>query len=235
MAVRLLFPYYVFHRNLLQEDLPDGVGVNQEYMELLVRTIYDMRKKDPKGRQISNAYTGWQSNDGCDSNPAFMKLCKQIEKLFDDEVKPFHGLYKPEHNMRVVVGNMWANINDHIAWNKPHMHNGCWYSGVFYIKADGDEGRFEAMDVMPKVVSDFPSSERTGSSWGLPPTRGELVVFPSALMHMVEPNLTKKDRYSVSFNVEVKNFGKEYHGKVKNYNPDEFVFDVDTLGNPILR
>ena len=52
---------------------------------------------------------------------------------------------------------------------------------------------------------------------------------------MVEPNLTKKDRYSVSFNVEVKNFGKEYHGKVKDYNPDEFVFDVDTLGNPIFR
>ena len=55
MAVRLLFPYYVFHRNLLQEELPEGRGINQDYLDLLVRTIDEMRRKDPEGRQISNA------------------------------------------------------------------------------------------------------------------------------------------------------------------------------------
>jgi len=235
MAVRLLFPYFVFHRNLLQEELPEGRGINQDYLDLLVRTIDEMRRKDPEGRQISNAYTGWQSNDGCDSNPTFIKLCKAIENLFNDEVKPFHGITTPEYNMRVKVGNMWANVNDNTAWNKPHMHNGCWYSGAFYIKADGDEGDLVAIETDQKVVAEFPSCERTTQGFGVSPISGELIVFPSALMHMVEPNLTQKDRYSVAFNMEIHNFGAEYFGKIKNYNPDEFVFDIDALGNPVFR
>ena len=30
-----------------------------------------------------------------------------------------------------------------------------------------------------------------------------LLLFPSALMHMVEPNLTDKTRYSISFNFNI--------------------------------
>ena len=41
---------------------------------------------DPKGRKISNAYTGWQSVDGCDNHPAFQKLMRCIKQTFYDEV-----------------------------------------------------------------------------------------------------------------------------------------------------
>jgi len=234
MAVRLLFPTFMFHRNLIQEDNPDKLS--QEYLDLLVREIDQMRRKDPKGRQISNAYTGWQSNDGCDSHPSFTKLVNRIEQLFADEVLPFHGITeKSGHRMNVKVGNMWANVNDNGAWNKPHLHNGCWYSGVFYIKADGDEGEFVAIDTMPKVVNDHPSSERTRESYDFPPTTGQLVLFPSATMHMVAPNSTDKDRYSVSFNCIVRNFVEKYHGEIQDYDENEFCFDLDENGNPVFR
>jgi len=235
MAVRLLFPTFVFHRNLLQEGIPEDMGVNQEYLDLLVREIDQMRRKDPKGRQISNAYTGWQSNDGCDSHPSFTKLVNRIEKVFADEVLPFHGITPKTHRMNVKVGNMWANVNDNGAWNKPHLHNGCWYSGVFYIKADGDEGHFIAIETAPKVVSEYPASPRTRESWDFPPTVGQLVLFPSATMHMVEPNLTDKDRYSVSFNCLIRNFTDKYHGEMEEYDENEFCFDLDEKGNPVFR
>jgi len=229
MAVRLLFPTFIFHRNLLKGD------IDQEYLDLLTREVDGMRRKDPKGRQISNAYTGWQSNDGCERNPAFVKLVNIIEtKMFSDEVLPFHGITPKTHRMKVKVGNMWANVNDPMAWNKPHLHNGCWYSGVFYIKADGDEGDFSAIETDVKVVNDYPSSQRTRNNYNFPPTPGELIVFPSAMMHMVEPNITKKDRYSVSFNVEVRNFGKEYHADIQDWNENEFCFDIDEEGNPVF-
>ena len=35
------------------------------------------------------------------------------------------------------------------------------------------------------------------------PKTGDLHLFPSGLMHMVEPNTTDKDRYSISFNLNV--------------------------------
>ena len=233
MAVRLLFPTHVFHRNLLQEGLDDSRGVTEEYLGMLKDEMDAMRKRDPVGRQLSNAYTGWQSKDGCESSPIFQKLINRIEHLFYDEVFPFNGLNPQIAHMR--LGNCWANINDFLAWNKPHLHNGCWYSGVFYIHADGDEGCFTAVDTHSKVVADFPHSPRAATSWDFEPKSGELVLFPSGLMHMVEPNPTKKDRYSVSFNIEMHyDTPTANAGEIEDYNPNEFVFDLDERGNPIF-
>ena len=232
MAVRLLFPTHVFHRNLLQEGLDDSRGVSEEYLGMLKDEMDAMRKRDPVGRQLSNAYTGWQSKDGCESSPIFQKLINRIEHLFYDEVFPFHGLNPQIAHMR--LGNCWANINDFLAWNKPHLHNGCWYSGVFYIKADGDEGHIEMIDTHPKVVADFPNSPRTATSKGFEPRSGKLILFPSGLMHMVEPNPTQKDRYSISFNIEMKYTSPDGHsGNINNYNDDEFVYNIRPNGDII--
>ena len=232
MAVRLLFPTYIFERDLLDPSLDSNRGVDQNYLDLLTDTMDGMRRKDPEGRRLSNAYTGWQSHDGCESNPAFQKIMNRIQTMFYDEIWPFHGLDRNKAQMQ--IGNSWANINDKLAWNKPHLHNGCWYSGVFYIKADGDEGHIEMIDTNPKVVSDFPNSPRTPTSKGYEPRSGKLILFPSGLMHMVEPNPTDKERYSISFNIEMKYTSSEGHsGNIDNYNPDEFVYNISPNGRLI--
>ena len=132
--IRLLFPYVCIEDNLLETGQLD-----QEYIDLLKNEIDSMRKKDPVGRKISNQYTGLQSNDGCESSPIFTKLIRMINYKFNTELLNWTG-----HNSNQVqlnISNSWANINDKGAWN-PHLHNGCWYSGVFYVKSDGDEGNF---------------------------------------------------------------------------------------------
>ena len=112
-----------------------------------------------------------------------------------------------------------------LSWvlNAPHLHNGCFYSGVFFIHADGDEGDFRAVDTDHKIVSNFPhTQQRIWESWAVRPRTGDLYLFPSGLMHMVEPNLSKKDRYSISFNWDV-NGGKERQN-IKN---PSLEFEVD--------
>ena len=54
MSVRLLFPTYLFEFNLVEEGL-----VTEEYLLSLKNDMDAVRKKDPVGRQVSNAYTGW--------------------------------------------------------------------------------------------------------------------------------------------------------------------------------
>lgn len=231
MAVRLMFPTYIFHRNML--NVGENRGFAKDYLVLLQTEIDSMRRNDPKGRQISNQYTGWQSNDGCESSPIFQKLMNEIINTFNDEVLPFNGLNP--HTAKVSIGNSWANINDKGAWNMPHSHAGCWYSGVFYIKADGDEGDLVMIDNSEKVLSEFPPSQRTNNNWKFTPTSGELVLFPSGATHMVEPNQTDKERYSISFNINMHyTESNANYGDIDNYNPNEFVFDLDQNGNPIM-
>ena len=124
MSVRLLFPTFMFEYNIVEEGL-----VSEEYLMSLKNDMDAMRKKDPVGRRVSNQYTGWQSNDGVESRPAWQKLNRVIKNKFNDEVLPFLGVNTM--NASINLGNVWANINDKGAWNTPHRHNGCWYSGVF--------------------------------------------------------------------------------------------------------
>ena len=166
-----------------------------------------VRKKDPVGRQVSNAYTGWQSNDGFEHRPAWAKLNRIIKDKYNLEVLPW--LRVDTSQASVSMGNIWGNINDKGAWNKPHRHNGCWLSGAFYVHADGDEGNFVAVKEGADVVSDFPHNNKQRETFEVSPVTGTLLLFPSGLIHMVEPNPTSKDRYSVAFNTVTHRMGTE--------------------------
>ncbi len=252
MSVRLLFPHYVFQRNMLDPNLDESQGYDLEYNEMLVAEVDAMRKRDPKGRLVSNSpnpatmhRSGWQSNDGCESSPVFQKCMNRISKFFSDEVLPFHGIQN-SNGLKMRPGNSWANINETMSWNRPHTHNGCWYSGVLYLKADGDEGNFSAIDTDSKVLSMFPHHQRVRTNWDVQPRTGDIHIFSSGLMHMVEPNMTDKERYSISFNMDLHDVvgptgffpdnGAGYFGQdftVDEWNPDEFSFNLDERGNPI--
>jgi len=232
--IRYLFPTIIFQRTLTcKYSMGDDLVLDDTYMKMLKDEMDAMRRRDPVGRQISNAYTGWQSNDGVDNNPVFQKLMNRITTIFHQEVWPFYGI--DPHNMQFQMGNCWSNINDKTAWNKPHLHNGCWYSGVFYIHADGDEGNFSAINTDPKVVSDMPNSNRQQESWDFEPKTGELILFPSGMMHMVAPNLTDKDRYSISFNsaYTVNNPEAYRNNFATGWHPEEATFHLDEKGTLI--
>lgn len=246
MSVRLLFPTYFFSRNMLNPNLDESQGYDLEYNNMLIEEIKAMRKRDPVGRFVSNSpnpeqkhISGWQSKDGCESSPIFQKCMNRISRFFKDEVLPFHGIHN-SHGISMQAGNSWANVNEKGSWNRPHMHNGCWYSGVLYLQADGDEGNFEAIDKDAKVVHNFPHHQRVRTNYAISPRTGDCHLFPSGLMHMVEPNYTDKERYSISFNMEMNDmlgsqgggsFGHDFSSD--EYNADEFSFELDERGNPI--
>tara|TARA_Y100000593_G_scaffold12786_1_gene23697 strand:+ start:33770 stop:34444 length:675 start_codon:yes stop_codon:yes gene_type:complete len=213
MSVRLLFPTLLFEYNLLEEGI-----VTETYLQELKADMDGMRRKDPVGRQISNAYTGWQSNDGVEKRPAWTKMMRVLKDKFNNDVLGFHAIDRSK--IQIDIGNVWANINDKGAWNKPHLHNGCWWSGALYIKADGDEGNLVAINTNHNVMTDFPPTPRHVESHAVAPITGTLLLFPSGMMHMVEPNQTNKDRYSVAFNTEIKYLGG-----------DRDAFDIDRNWN----
>jgi len=234
MAVHYLFPNFVFERDFLGRHSHIEPSMNEDYFEQLKNEIDAMRKKDPVGRKVSNAYTGWQSKDGCDNNPIFIKCIRSIKRMMRDEVMLHLGL---NGGFNVEFHNCWANINDHSAWNRPHLHNGCFMSGVLYIKADGDEGCFSAIDTDSKIVGSYPMTPKIRESKQFEPKTGVMYLFPSGLMHMVEPNLTDKDRYSISFNMNVEQFqhtvGEVDKSNFVNANHD-LSWELDDQGNLII-
>ena len=115
----------IFESHIYKYSIDNYEKIN----EGLISEIYDLRKNNPQGVRKSNYGGGWHSDI---SNSKFTELSKIISKLFSEKVMNL--------NMDLNVSDIWANINPKGAANKPHNHDGSYFSGVYYIKVPENSG-----------------------------------------------------------------------------------------------
>lgn len=108
----------------------------------------------------------------------------------------------------------WMNMNPVGAFNAPHTHPGAHWSGVYYVSQpeaeDDDAGRIEFLD--PR--SDLPNWRILKASAfnlkkSLRPAPGEMILFPSYLVHWVYPNIADDERISIAFNATFSKHSKK--------------------------
>jgi uncharacterized protein (TIGR02466 family) len=99
--------------------------------------------------------------------------------------------------------NFWININSPGRFNKPHLHPGTLFSGVYYVKTDDDTGPISFhnqtdKDFILQFYTDKPNQFNI-STVSYKPIIGRVVIFPSWVSHSVDPNQSNQDRISISF------------------------------------
>ena len=92
--------------------------------------------------------------------------------------------------------------------NSAHMHPGAEISGVFYISVPPESGRIVFRDPRPQSeMSQLSSKEgkifkALAPRFPLSPAPGDVLLFPSWLMHQVEPGYGQEGlRISMAFNI----------------------------------
>ncbi len=117
----------------------------------------------------------------------------------------------------------WMNANPPGGFNAPHTHPGAHWSGVYYVSQPeietGSSGMIEFLD--PR--SDLPNWRILGASaFGMKkkirPKPGQMILFPSYLVHWVYPNESDEDRVSVAFNATFRKPKKDHHRDEANGN-----------------
>ena len=115
--------------------------------------------------------------------------------------------YDQEHlDSEPVLGNMWANINPPGGMNRAHQHPNSLWSGVYYIKAPKNSGDLKIDDPRSSAAMVRPNQKkgpvppRLFRETHYEPVAGRCIMFPSWLMHCVDPNESNDIRISVSFN-----------------------------------
>tara|TARA_R110002051_G_scaffold257598_1_gene316618 strand:+ start:14 stop:604 length:591 start_codon:yes stop_codon:yes gene_type:complete len=168
--------------------------LNQE----LERDIVAWSKQD-KGITRTNVQ-GWHSTTNMHELPQFKKLVDMLyacqKTIYDQEY------YESEP----VLGNMWANINPPGGMNRAHQHPNSLWSGVYYIKAPKGSGHLKIDDPRSSAAMIRPRQKDENKPARLfrethyEPIAGKCIMFPSWLMHCVDPNESNDIRISVSFN-----------------------------------
>jgi uncharacterized protein (TIGR02466 family) len=186
--------------------LPDAAELNAELKRIILE-----RERQDQGVQHSNL-GGWQSSWDFEAwgGPAAARLLNAARELATKLTCDRAG--KP---VRIAwTTNAWANVNRRNHGNEFHTHPGAYWSGTYYVDDGGigDDhalgGEFEIQDprgVAPAMYAPLlgfalPGGQSAGASELIHPRSGQLVLFPSWLLHAVRPYRGDRERISVAFN-----------------------------------
>ena len=177
-----------------------------------LKQIILQRKREHPGMTRSNM-GGWHSDNQMRSWGG--QAVETLLAVAADAVERHLTVLQPQPNLRIGWNiEMWANVNKAGDQNAAHCHPGAFASAVFYVDL-GNEGR-PAKDghillqdprfpmahmQQPGVL--WPDVEGKGAASQHPvlPEVGELIVFPSWLMHSVKPHTGSGERISVAINL----------------------------------
>ncbi len=186
--------------------LPDAETLNAELEQVILE-----RERQDEGVQHSNL-GGWQSSWDFEEwgGPPARRLLDAARGLAtrltcDRAGKPVRIAWKT---------NAWANVNRKGHGNEFHTHPGAFWSGVYYVDDGGIGedpslgGEFEMQDprgvapamYAPLLAFNVPGGHSAGASELISPRSGQMVLFPSWLLHAVRPYLGDRQRISIAFN-----------------------------------
>ena len=155
-------------------------GAPQQLIDELYQGAYRFKKSHPSENK---------SNEGGYQTPAF-------------EWKEFHpqGIEYIENVVgdifKFKVESWWYNINGQGHWNSPHTHPNSDLALVLYL-TDSD-GLLNLMSPFSQRII-----KRSGNHIKVNAKKGDILMFPSDLVHYVMPNQREEDRISISMNLQL--------------------------------
>tara|TARA_B110001454_G_scaffold36003_1_gene35470 strand:+ start:170 stop:775 length:606 start_codon:yes stop_codon:yes gene_type:complete len=189
----------VFSTNIFIEDnflQPQRLPGMQEEIERL----YGLREYDGT----------WQTGPNLEKNEPFKWFAKDIGKAAFNIMDKLN--YKAD---QLEITDMWGTVLKENETHPPHTHSNNFLSGVFYLDADDTMPGIIFQDPRPAADVFVPRKKtKTNENSNLlsyASKNNRLIIFPSWLLHWVPINKSKRDRISISFNIQVKGQVGEHH------------------------
>lgn len=180
----------------------------RELNSQLLRECLQLREDDAAGAAWSKqnypgGYTSYNSVSRVyEISPTFNALQDSLDRHVSTYVDAL------EYDMRgrkLTMTDCWVNIMSRQVSHSWHLHPLSTISGTYYVQTPPDAAglKFEDprlgnfMAAPPRKADCRPENKR----WiEVPAQEGNVVLFESWLRHEVPPNLSTKDRVSISFN-----------------------------------
>ena len=131
-------------------------------------------------------YTDFHDDHGM---PSYMPV---VSKCINDEMRDFSQTYP----CPTMVTSIWYELSKTGDYHGPHNHGATGYSAILYVDYDPEEHeatKFHCPFLEPA----------TGRNLEYQPSikEGDLIIFPSYILHEGPINESKKNRLIVSFNI----------------------------------
>lgn len=114
-------------------------------------------------------------------------------------------IFAAANGLKLSISQSWLNINPPGAYHHQHTHPNSVISGVFYFETTGADDciKFEK-NYSPWLIETNKQNPFNIENLHVMVKPGQLLLFPSSLIHSVPKNVSTQDRISLSFNTMFK-------------------------------
>ena len=192
---------YLFSCPILKFTVSDHKQLNK-----LIASEARSWRKDAHGVNVSNKGDSWHSPDGLMSRPE--PGFSTISKMFPVAA----SIYAQQMGAKINIANYefeanaWVNINKKGGFNSIHTHGRFHISGVYYVNQpavkSGQSGMIEFVNSrFDHHIYQELNADAFAPKVSMRPKAGEMIVFPSTLLHSVYPNDTEEERITIAWNL----------------------------------
>lgn len=129
--------------------------------------------------------------------------CIELEKRIYAAVNEYLDRIGWQSEKTFTIKNSWININNEDVDHSAHCHPGYDISGVYYFRVSEQQGGLSFNN--PNIISfygQFPQSPLCPQTLTVVPDDGDIILFPSWMIHGVRKNKSNEERISIAFNLD---------------------------------
>ena len=149
-------------------------------------------------------YIKQKDNDNFQSKDSYLLKHKEFKNIKDFIYKCINKFTKNiyQSDQKVVITQCWLNKNPKGSKHHEHVHPNSIISGVFYFKQNSTLPPIKFSKTLQHGIKLNPKkyNNLNSDTFFLSCTDGELILFPSNLVHSVPLNTGNEERISMSFN-----------------------------------
>ena len=135
------------------------------------------------------------------------KIFKNLKQELDLRIKDyFDKIICASDNITPYITQSWLNFTETNQYHHKHSHHNSLVSGVFYINCHEELDKITFFNERYKTIKPEVKDWNlwNSNSWWITVKTGDIIMFPSSLLHMVENKEGTNTRISLAFNVFIK-------------------------------
>lgn len=166
---------------------------------------------------INSTFVRMSSGNGNFSKNHYIlddEICKSfVDKLFFQlNLYVDKYLHTDDSNFEWYMQNSWVVEHEPNDFGQQHHHANSLVSGVYYLDVPKNSGSicFHKPNGHTNIFhmsTNIPYKEYTpinSDKYKIEPNKGDLILFPSHLLHSIDKNESNNKRYSLAFNFHIK-------------------------------
>jgi uncharacterized protein (TIGR02466 family) len=193
-------------KNKKIESSINGIFPTPVYISKLNRELSSLELKfveKNKKNVYKNAGNTTSNNNYILNEKQFVNIKKELDLRIKDY---FDKIICPANKITPYITQSWLNYTETNQYHHKHSHLNSLLSGVFYINCEEKFDKIKFFNNEHKTIKPETKDWNIWNSetWWFPVKTGDIILFPSSLIHMVENKEGTNTRISLAFNVFIK-------------------------------